>query len=128
MIPNPMHRDDHVSRALEVSVNVGLFILLAATCFLILRPFLPLIVWGVIIAIAVHPGYRRIRNLLGGRRLLAAVVCTMFLFALLILPVILLTGSLVDGIQNLAGHLKEGMPIIPPLPPRVETWPIVGLD
>ena len=27
------HRDDHVSRALEVSVNVGLFILLAAALF-----------------------------------------------------------------------------------------------
>jgi len=120
------HRDDRVSRALEVSINVGLFILLAAGCFLIVRPFLPLVAWGVIIAIAVYPGYRRIRNLLGGRRILAAVVCTIFLFALLILPVILLTGSLVDGIQNLVGHLKEGMPIIPPLPPRVAAWPIVG--
>ena len=120
------HRDDRVSRALEVSINVGLFILLAAGCFLIVRPFLPLVAWGVIIAIAVHPGYRRIQNLLGGRRILAAVVCTIFLFALLILPVILLTGSLVDGIQSLVGHLKEGMPIIPPLPPRIAAWPIVG--
>ncbi len=123
---SPMHRDDHVSRALEVSVNVGLFILLAAASFLILRPFLPLIAWGVIIAIAVHPGYRRVASLLGGRKTLAAVICTIFLFALLILPVILLTGSLVEGFQSLAGYLKEGMPTIPPPPPRVATWPIVG--
>ena len=120
------HHDDRVSRALEVSINVGLFILLAATCFLILRPFLPLVAWGVIIAIAMHPVYRRIQNFLGGRRTLAAIVCTIFLFALLILPVILLTGSLVEGIQSLAAHLKEGTPIIPPPPPRVATWPVVG--
>jgi predicted PurR-regulated permease PerM len=120
------HPDDRVSRALEVSINVGLFILLAATCFLILRPFLPLVAWGVILAIAVHPAYRRIQSLLGGRRTLAAVVCTIFLFALLILPIILLTGSLVEGIQSLAGHLKEGTTIIPPPPPRLATLPIVG--
>jgi len=121
-----MHRDDQISRALEVSINIGLFILLAAACFLILRPFLPLVVWGVIIAIAVYPGYRRMQSLMGGRKTLAAVVCTIFLFALLILPVILLTGSLVEGFQSLAEHLKEGMPAIPPPPPRVATWPIVG--
>ncbi|PYX39843.1 MAG: AI-2E family transporter, partial [Acidobacteria bacterium] len=121
-----MHRDDRVSRALEVSVNVGLFSLLAAACFLIVRPFLPLVAWGIIIAIAMHPGFRRIQKLLGGRSRLAAVVCTIFLFALLILPVILLTGSLFEGIQSLAGHLKGGMPVIPPLPPRIASWPIVG--
>ena len=122
-----MHHDDGVSRAFDVSINVGLFILLAATCFLILRPFVPLILWGIIIAIAAHPGYRRVKNLLGGRRTLAAVLFTVFLFALLILPVILLTGSLVDSIQSLVGRLKEGTPIIPPPPPRIATWPIVGI-
>jgi predicted PurR-regulated permease PerM len=122
-----MHHDDEVSRAFDVSINVGLSILLAATCFIILRPFIPLVLWGIIIAIAAHPGYRRVKNLLGGRRRLAAVVSTVVLFALLILPVILLTGSLVDGIQSLAGRLKEGTPIIPPPPPRIATWPIVGV-
>jgi predicted PurR-regulated permease PerM len=121
------HHHDRVSLALDVSINVGLLILLAATCFLILRPFLPLVVWGIIIAIAMYPGYRRVQNLLGGRGRLAAVVCTVFLFALLILPVFLLTGSLVEGIQTLVGRLKEGTPIIPPPPPRIETWPIVGV-
>jgi predicted PurR-regulated permease PerM len=121
-----MHQDNHVGRALEVSINVGLLILLASSCLLILRPFLPMVVWGVIIAIAGYPGYRRLQTLLGGRSKLAAVVWAVFLFTLLILPVILLTGSWVEGIQSLAGRLKQGTPLIPPPPPRVETWPIVG--
>jgi predicted PurR-regulated permease PerM len=118
---------DSVSRALEVSIHVGLLILLAAACLLILRPFLPLIAWGIIIAIAAYPGYRRLQNLLGGRGRLAAVVCTVLLFAVLIVPVVLLTGSLVEGIQSLAARLKEGTPIIPPPPPRIGTWPIIGV-
>jgi predicted PurR-regulated permease PerM len=121
-----MQHNDSLNRAREVSIHVGFLILLASTCLLILYPFLPLIIWGIIIAIAVFPGYGRVLSLLGGRSCLAAVVCTVLLLALLILPVILLTGSVVDGIQSLAGRLKEGTPILPPPPPRVETWPIVG--
>ena len=122
-----MQQDDYVRRALEVSIHVGLLILLASACVLILRPFLLLIAWGIIIAIAVYPGYRRLRNLLGGHGVLAAIVCTVFLFTLLIVPVVLLTGSLIEGIQSLAARLREGALIIPPPPPRIETWPIVGL-
>lgn len=122
-----MQHDNYVSRALEVSIHVGLVFSLSAACLLILRPFLPMVAWGIIIAIALYPGYRRLEMLTGGRRVLAAVVCTLLLIAILIVPVILLTGSLVDGIQSLVARLKEGTPIIPPPPPRVETWPIVGL-
>lgn len=118
---------DYVRRAVDVSINVALLTLLAGTCFLILRPFIPVIAWGVVIAIAVYPGYQRLQNLLGGRSGLAAVVCTLFLLAVLIVPVVLLTGSLVDGIQTLAARLKQGMPIMPQPPPRIETWPIVGV-
>ena len=115
----------YLSRALEVSIHVGLFILLAATCLLILRPFLPLTAWGIVIAIAAYPGYLRLKKFLGGRNGLAAVVCTLLLLAVLIVPVVLLTGSLVEGVQSLATRLKEGTPIPPP-PPSIETWPFIG--
>lgn len=123
----PIGDRDYVRRALEVSIHVGLLILLTGACLLILRPFIPLIAWGVVIAIAAYPPYRRLQNLLGGRRGLAAVVCTGFSLALLIVPVVLLTGSLVQGLQNLAGRLKEGTSIIPPPPPRIETWAVIGI-
>jgi predicted PurR-regulated permease PerM len=118
---------NHVTRALEVSIHVGLLVLLAAACFFILRPFLPLIAWGIIIAIAAYPGYRKLQNLMGGRSGLAAVVCALFFIAILIVPVVLLTGSLVDGIQSLSARLKDGVQIVPPPPPRVATWPIIGV-
>ena len=118
---------DYVRRALEVSIHVGLLILLVGACVVILRPFIPLMLWGVVIAIAVYPGYRKLQNLLGGRSTLAAVVCTVFLSAVLLVPVLLLTGSLVEGMQALAARFKEGTPIVPPPPPSIETWPIIGV-
>jgi predicted PurR-regulated permease PerM len=116
-----------VNRAVEASIHIGLVILLAATCFFILRPFIPLIAWGIIVAVAVYPRYRQLQLVLGGRSVLAAVVITLLLLALLIVPVALLSRTLIGGIQTLSAHLKEGIPVIPPPPAGVETWPFVGI-
>src|SRR5260370_5253840 len=126
MICEGSSSNDYMRRAPEVSIHLGLLCLLAAACLLILRPFVPLIAWGIIIAIAAYPGYRRVQNLVGGSSRLAAVAVTVFLFVVLLVPVVLLTGSLVEGIQSLAARLKDGTHLIPPPPPRIETWPIIG--
>src|ERR1700757_4550029 len=99
MTEQDMQHDDYVRRALEVSIYLGLLILLVGTCLLIVRPFLPIIAWGIIIAIAVYPGYKKLQSVLHGRSVFAAVICSVLLVAVLIIPVVLLTGSLVQGIQ-----------------------------
>lgn len=122
-----MDNKDYVSRAVEVSIHIGLVILMAAACFLILRPFIPLIAWGIIVAIAVFPRYRQLQRALGGRGVLSSVLITLLLLTFLLLPVALLAGTLVGGIQTVAEHLKTGTPIIPPPPLSIETWPLVGI-
>ncbi len=122
-----MDHKDYVNRAVESSIHVGLVILLAGTCFFILRPFIPLVAWGIIVAIAVYPRYWQLQLLLGGRGVLAATFITLLLLALLFVPLALLSGTLIGGIQTLAAHLKDGTPIIPPPPAGVETWPLVGV-
>jgi predicted PurR-regulated permease PerM len=118
---------DYVNRGVEVSTHVGLVILLVAACFLFLRPFLPLITWGIIIAISVYPSYRKLQVALRDRGVLSSVVITILLLAFLVCPVVLLAGTLVGGIQTLAAHLKDGTPIIPPPPASIETWPVIGV-
>jgi predicted PurR-regulated permease PerM len=114
------------SVALEASIHVGLTILLTAACLLILLPFLPLIAWGIIIAVAAYPGFRNLQQRLGGRSGLSATIFTVVLLAVLIVPVVLLAGTLVESIQTLAAHFRAGTLVIPPPPASVETWPIVG--
>jgi predicted PurR-regulated permease PerM len=120
-------QESYVNRAVEVSIDIGLVILLVAACFLVLRPFLPLIAWGIIVAIAIYPRYLQLQLVLGGRGVLAAVLITLLLLALFNVPVVLLAGTLIDGIQTLAARLKDGTPIIPPPPSGIETWPFVGV-
>ena len=122
----PTPDKDYLDRAVEVSVRVGLIILLFALCFFILRPFIPAIAWGIVIAIAADPTYQKLKRAFGGRGTLAAVLFTVVLLLLLIVPTALLAGTLVDGIQNMAARLKQGTLIIPPPPAKVATWPIIG--
>jgi predicted PurR-regulated permease PerM len=117
---------DYVNRALEASIYIGLAILLVVACLLILRPFVPLLAWGIIIAVAVYPGFRKLQVVLGGRRVLAGVLCTLILLTVVILPTILLAESLVQSIQVATAQLKEGTLVVPPPPATVGNWPIIG--
>jgi predicted PurR-regulated permease PerM len=125
-VPTETPSKDYIRRALEVSINIALVALLVTACFHILRPFIPLIAWGIVIAIAVYPAYRKLQGLLGGRGTLAAVLGTLLFLAVLIVPVALLTETVIEGVQTLATHVKDGTFSVPPPPEGVETWPIIG--
>lgn len=124
----PTHNRDqsHVSRALEASIHIGLLILLSVACLWILLPFLPLVAWGIILAIAGYPAYVKLQRIVGGSGWLAATSFMLCLFSLLIVPVVLLGGTLVEGTHALIAHLQDGTLAIPPPPPSIETWPIIG--
>ena len=115
-----------VNRALEASIHIGLAFLLVAACLMILLPFIPLIAWGIIIAVAVYPSFRKLQGLLGGREGLAALLLTLVFLAVLIIPAVLLAQSMIGGGQTLAAHLQDGTLTIPPPPDSVATWPIIG--
>ena len=125
-IQQPAYDKTQLNLALEASIYIGLAILLATACLLILLPFIPLLTWGLIIAVAIYPGFRKLQKVLGGRETPAAVVCTLILLAVLIVPAVLLGQGLVDGIQAVTAHLKEGSAIVPPPPPTIGSWPVIG--
>jgi predicted PurR-regulated permease PerM len=66
-----------VARALEATIHIGLVVLLLYWCFKIGQPFIQIIVWGIIIAVAIHPGYNRLKSALGRRGRLAATLITL---------------------------------------------------
>ena len=126
MITEQLSTKEYRRRALEVAIHVGLVVLLATACLMILRPFVPLIAWGIVIAIAVYPGYRKVRTLVGGRDNLAAALCTLFFLAVLTVPVVLLAQTMAEGIHTLSTNVKNGTISIPPPPDTVGTWPLIG--
>jgi len=116
----------YINRTMEASIHIGLAALLAFACLMILKPFLPLVAWGIVIAVASYPAFLKMQRALSGRGGLAAVFYTLILLALVIIPVVLLAQSLVEGVQTLTAHMKDGTLAIPSPPESVAGWPIIG--
>lgn len=124
---DPPNKDKaFVNRALEATIRIGLVILLLAWCFQIVRPFVIPVFWGMIIAVATYPGYHWLEKKLGARNVIAAVVITLLGLVLLIGPMVLLGGTLVDSARGLAADMSNGTLSIPPPPGKVAHWPVVG--
>jgi predicted PurR-regulated permease PerM len=121
-----IHDKAHVSRALDASIKIGLTALLVISCLLILKPFVPLLVWGIIIAIASYPRFERLKNSLGGRGGWTAVVWTVLLLLILIVPIFLFARGVVESGQNLIARIHDGTLSVPPPPAGIETWPLIG--
>jgi predicted PurR-regulated permease PerM len=117
---------DATSRAVETAIRIGLLVLLVAWCYQIIEPFLVPLVWGVIIAVAAYPGFLRLSRALGGRRVVSAVLVSLMLLTALIIPAALLSGTLYDGVHGVAQGFQEGRIRIPPPPPGVADWPLIG--
>lgn len=122
----PVFDQSRVSLALETSIYIGLAIALATACYLILRPFIPLLTWGIIIAVAVYPGFRKLCPLVGGREIIGALLCTAGLLALVTVPAVLLAEAVAESVQTVAAHLRNGTAVIPPPPASIESWPLIG--
>jgi predicted PurR-regulated permease PerM len=128
-MPNPLDAGpgaDATSRAVETAIRIGLLVLLVAWCYQIMEPFLVPLVWGVIIAVAAYPAFLRLSRALGGRRFVSAILVSLMLLTALIVPAALLSGTLYDGVQGVAQGFQEGRIRIPPPPPAVAEWPLIG--
>jgi predicted PurR-regulated permease PerM len=110
----------------EAAIRIGVLALLTLWAFVILRPFIHPVLWGVIIAIAVLPAYRGLTNKLGGRRKTTAALLTVLALALLVIPALKFFGEAIDGMQSLATQLEAGTLTVPPPPEKVASWPLVG--
>ena len=115
-----------VARALEAAIRIGLVFLILMWCFKIGQPFIQTIVWGIIIAVAVHPGYERLKSALGGRGRLAATLITLFALIILLVPAYMLSGSLINAAQAYSAQLNAGTLTVPKPAESVKSWPIIG--
>jgi predicted PurR-regulated permease PerM len=126
MVEGRVEQETHIARAIETGIRLGAVFLLAMLVYDIVKPFLSPALWGIIIAVAGYPAYRRLVSLCGGREKLAAGIFSLLGVALLITPTVMLTGALVDGVQALASNIQDGGIDIPPPKPEVADWPFVG--
>ncbi len=126
MTATPIDETPFLTRVVEATVRIGLIALLAAWCFRIMEPFVVPMIWGLIIAVAAHPAYVYLCSLLGGRRVLAAVLVVIIGLVVLVVPAVVLSGTMVNGVRDLMDGFDQGTIRVPPPPAGVAAWPVVG--
>ena len=102
---------------------LGLFVYLSLA---LIRPFLLMGVWAIILAVALAPVHRWLAGCLGGRRRLAAVILTIIALIIVIGPVAALTANFVETAREIGARAKTGMLRFPEPPPRLSAIPVVG--
>jgi predicted PurR-regulated permease PerM len=113
---------------LKINFIIRLFVLglLFAWCFIIIRPFIVITLWGVVLAIALFPVFLWLKNHIGGRSNLAATLLALLGIAIIIGPVSLLATVLLHNAQSFVHSIEAGTLVIPPPPSDIATWPVIG--
>jgi predicted PurR-regulated permease PerM len=116
-----------VSRfVIDLAVRVALIAGVVYVSLLLLRPVVPLMLWAIILAVAVFPLFAYLHRRLQLPSGLAAALVSLFLLALLLVPVVLLAASAVDTLEAYAKMLVKGEHIVPPPAQSISTWPVIG--
>jgi predicted PurR-regulated permease PerM len=121
---NDNSRSWGVVRILFAVVAIGG--LLAAT-FWVLRPFLPSLIWAVMIVVATWPEMRRVERALGGRRSLAVMVMTAVMVTIVLVPIAIAVTTLVDRSDEIVAWSRSliALSVAPP-PSWIADLPLVG--
>jgi predicted PurR-regulated permease PerM len=116
------------SQLLDVLIRASLLFVLAMLCYQIFSPFLTLMVWAVILAVAMYPLHQQLAYRLGGKQGLAATLIALVGVVVIVVPTGLLVGSLADATQNFVRSVQTNTLQIPAPRQGVEGWPIVGKE
>jgi predicted PurR-regulated permease PerM len=114
------------NRTIDMSVRILLIILLFVWCGMIILPFIMPLLWGMILAITLHPLYKRLHKLLKGKKGLASIITTSIMLLILIIPAVWLIASVVDSASQFINSLRENTLVIPPPKASVADWPVIG--
>jgi predicted PurR-regulated permease PerM len=113
-------------RVIQLVIRLGLLALLVIWTFIVIRPFVPVLAWSAVLAVAFYPVFNRLAQLLGGRPRTAAAILTVLNLAIVIGPATWLGISAVEGVTELAAQLATGDLVIPSPPEQVKDWWLVG--
>ena len=110
----------------DIAIRLALVAIVVYWSFILLRPFIAILIWSAILSVALYPIYLGLKRVLGGRPTLTASLLTILALVIILGPVTTLVVALVDNLSSIAARISEGTLTIPPPPPYVADWPLIG--
>ena len=105
---------------------ISLTILLVASYFIV-KPFLLIIIWSALVAVALYPYYDKVIKLFKGKKKgLVTTLMVVILLAIIIVPTINLTKSVVSSSKDFKESFDQGSLDFPPPNENIKEWPLIG--
>ncbi len=117
---------DQTTTIVELAIRLGVLALLLYSSFLLIEPFISIVIWSAVLAVALYPVFEWISFRLRGRRRLAAVLTTVLSLLIVIGPATWLALGLIDSLRVISDQLDPSMLTIPPPSNSVKQWPLIG--
>ncbi|MHB1589984.1 MAG: AI-2E family transporter [Sulfuricella sp.] len=116
-----------MKKRFEIYAQLAAVIILAAGCFLVLRPFMTAMLLAAVVCVSTWPLYLWLLRKLKNRQNLAALAMTLSLTLVVILPLALVAYSLADNVTAFYNAVRQSMNAGPPKPPAWLTGlPLLG--
>ena len=122
---NIKERDEKISLAIEIAIKIGIIALVIYLSYLIAKPFMAIVVWGVIIAVAIDPLVNMLEKRFGNRKKIIIAIAVAVIAAMVI-PTYTLSGKTFESSQQIMQAMQEGNITIPPPTEQVKEWPVIG--
>ena len=110
----------------DTTIRLLFLLLVVSWCLMIMLPFVGVILWSLILAIALLPLHSKFSAKIGYRPKLASFIIVLTMFLIVIVPIAALVASLVDEVRELKTMYSEGALSIPYPNEKVKSWPLVG--
>jgi predicted PurR-regulated permease PerM len=111
---------------IQIALRLGLLAALIFWCFVLVRPFIGILAWSVVLAVALYPLHSWLSDHIGQRPKLAAGIVTTLAAAIVIVPATWLGVGLVEGLRTITEQLGSERPLVPSPPAAIKDWPLVG--
>jgi predicted PurR-regulated permease PerM len=118
----PAPAKDPVRLAIRLALLAGVIY----WSYILILPFIPIMVWCVILAVALYPVFDLLARLLGGRPVLSAILITILGLAIVIGPASWLAFGLIEGVRLVSDHVGTGNVHVPTPNAAVKQWPLIG--
>ena len=115
-----------VKTVMDIAVKLIFLAIILFVSFLILKPFLGIILWSIILAVALFPPVNKLSNKLSTSRRNIVISVAIIANLLLIVPTYMISDKAIDTVSELKVLSEKKELTIPHPNEKVKQWPIIG--
>jgi predicted PurR-regulated permease PerM len=109
-----------------VVIRLVILALIIGWCLMILYPFVSIMLWSLILALAFAPLHKSLVRLMGGKPRLVYFIIVLLCLLIIIVPSWFFLDFLIKEVKELRASFLDGSLTIPPASEKVKSWPIIG--